>query len=78
MCFRLTSIMYQHTAACDIVGMVAVNVEVVDIDRCFKKLVLDFFNDDVLAVNENQNITCAKMDGIRPPLYRRIEFMPRR
>lgn len=49
--------MHQHTCIGDIIGMVIFNLEVVDSYRSFENLVLDLFNDYILTVDQNQNIT---------------------
>ena len=39
---------------------------------------LDFFHNDVLAVDKDENVTRVEVRRIRPALDRRIEWMPRR
>jgi len=50
--------------------VVILNVEIVDLDRRFQQLVLDLFNNHVLAVDEDQNIPGPKLDSARPTLHR--------
>ena len=40
--------MHQHAGG-DIVGMIILNLEVIDLDGAFKQLVLDFFNNEVVS-----------------------------
>ena len=76
--FPSAAIMHQHATASHIIRVEPRNVEVVDVDRRFQKLVLDLFNDYIFAVDQNQNISCAKMHRVCPALDRRVEGMPRR
>lgn len=39
---------------------------------------MDFFDDDILAVDKDENITRPEFTGLCPALDRRIEWMPRR
>ena len=52
--------MHQHANA-DIIGMIILNLEVIDLDGRFQKLMLNFFNDDILAVDEDENISCTEI-----------------
>ena len=67
--------MHQHADVRYIIGMITGDLEVIDIDGAFQYFVLDFFNNDILAVDENQNVACTKLGGIRPTLDGRIEGM---
>ena len=58
--------------------MVACDLEIVDINRAFQNLMLDFFNDDILTIDENQNVARTKLDSVSPALDGRIEGMGRR
>lgn len=62
--------MHQQAAVRDKIGVVILNVEIVDLDRRFQQLVLDLFNNHVLAVDEDQNIPGPKLDSARPTLHR--------
>ena len=73
----MTAIMHQHADAGHIIGVEAFDVEIVDVDRCFQQLVLDFFNDDILTVDENKYISGAKVNRFCPALNGRIEGMAR-
>ena len=68
--------MYQHTVG-NIIGMVILNLEVINGYRSFKDFMLDLLDNDVFTVDKNQNVTCTKMNGSRPALYRGIEGMGR-
>lgn len=69
--------MHQHAGG-DIVGMIILNLEVIDLDGAFKQLVLDFFNNDVFPVDKNQNISRAEVRSVRPALRRTIKRVRRR
>ena len=73
----ITLIVYQH-AGSDIIGMIILDLEVIDLDRVFKQLVLDFFDNDVFTIDEDENIACTEMCGIRPALRGAIKRMRRR
>lgn len=66
--WRATSIMHQHANA-DIIGMIILNLEVIDLDGRFQKLMLNFFNDDILAVDEDENISRTEMRRACPAVY---------
>ena len=70
-------IMHQHAGG-DIVGMIILNLEVIDLDGAFEQLVLDFFNNDVFPVDKNQNISRAEVRSVRPALRRTIKRVRRR
>ena len=70
--------MHQYPSIGHIIRMEPCNIEVIDVDRCFQKFMLDLFNDYIFAIDQNQNISCAKMDRVCPALARRVEGMPRR
>ena len=57
--------------------MIILNLEVIDLDGSFQKLMLHFFNDDILAVDEDENISRTEMRRACPAVYRRIEWMLR-
>ena len=58
--------------------MILLDLEVVDLDRVFEQLVLDFFDNNVLSVDEDENIARTEMCGICPALDRTIERVRRR
>ena len=70
--------MHQHTIVRNIIGMIIRNLEVIDLDRAFEQLVLDFFDDDILTVDKDENVTRAEVRCIRPALDRTIERVRRR
>ena len=41
--------MHQHTIVGYIIGMIVLDLEVIDLDRAFEQLVLDFFDDNIFA-----------------------------
>ena len=57
----ITRIMHQHTIVRNIIGMIIRNLEVIDLDRAFEQLVLDFFDDDILTVDKDENVTRAHL-----------------
>lgn len=70
--------MHQHTIVRNIIGMIIRNLEVIDLDRAFEQLVLDFFDDDILTVDKDENVARAEVRCIRPALDRTIERVRRR
>ena len=70
--------MHQHTIVRNIIGMIIRNLEVIDLDRAFEQLVLDFFDDDILTVDKDENVARAEVRRIRPALDRTIERVRRR
>ena len=70
--------MHQHTDIGNIIGVIAGDLEVIDVNGAFQDLVLNFFDDDILTIDENQNVARTKLGGIGPPLNRRIEGVGRR
>ena len=60
--------MHQHPIVGYIIGMIIRNLEVIDLDRAFEQLVLDFFNDDIFAVDKDENVTRPEVRRIRPAL----------
>ena len=69
--------MHQHAGG-DIVGVVILDLEVINPDRALEQLVLDFFNNDVFPVDKNQNISRAEVRSVRPALRRTIKRVRRR
>lgn len=58
--------------------MIVLDLEVIDLDRAFEQLVLDFFDDDILTVDKDENVARAEVRCIRPALDRTIERVRRR
>ena len=58
--------------------MILLDLEVIDLDRVFEQLVLDFFDNSVFPVDKNENIACAEVCRVCPALGRTIERMRRR
>lgn len=52
------------------------NLEIINLYRAFKELVLDPFDNDILAVDKYQNITGTEMNSFCPAHNRRVEGMP--
>ena len=73
----MTSIMHQHTRIGNIIGMVILNLEVIDRYRSFENLMLHLLDNDIFAIDEDKYIARAKVYRSRPALYRGIEGMGR-
>ena len=58
--------------------MIVLDLEVIDLNGAFEQLVLDFFDDDIFAVDKDENVTRAEVRRIRPSLDRAIERVRRR
>ena len=70
--------MHQYADVGNIIGVITCNLEVIDMDGAFQDLVLDFLDNDILTIDENQYVAGTKLDCICPALYRRVEGMGRR
>ena len=69
--------MHQYARLGDVIGMVVLNLEVIDLDRAFQQFMLNLLYNDIFAVDENQNIPGTKMHCIRPAFDRAIERVRR-
>ena len=69
--------MHQHTTG-HIIGVIICNLEIIDLYRVLQQLVLDFFDDDILTVDKDENIARTEVRRIRPSLDRTIERVRRR
>ncbi len=58
--------------------MVILDLEIINFDRVLQQLMLDFFDYDILAIDEDENVARAEMRCIRPALDRTIERVRRR
>ena len=65
--------MYKYTNIRNIIGMVILNMEIIDGYRRFQNLVLNFLDNDIFAIDEDKNVTGTEMDSFRPTLDRRVE-----
>lgn len=70
-----TPIMHQHASISNIIGMVILNLEVVNRYRGFKDFMLDFFDNDIITIDERKDITRTKVCRNRPALNGRVERM---
>lgn len=68
-------IMHQYAGVGNIIGMIVLNLEVVNLNRAFQQLVLDFFDDNIFAVDEDENIARAEVCRVRPALGGAVERM---
>lgn len=50
--------------------MVILDLEIINFDRILQQLMLDFFDYDILAIDEDEDIARAEMCGVRPALNR--------
>ena len=57
--------------------MITGDLEIIDRDGALQDLMLDFFDDDILAVDQHKDITSTKLSRFRPTLYGRVERMGR-
>jgi len=57
--------------------MVILDLKIIDLNRILQQLMLDFFDYDILAIDEDEDITRAEMRSIRPALNRAIERVRR-
>ena len=48
--------------------MIVLVLEVIDLDRAFEQLVLDFFDDNIFAVDQNENIPARSSQASVQPL----------
>ena len=71
-------IVNQHTGIGHIIGMVVLNLEIINLDWAFQQFVLNLLHNDIFAVDEDKDISGAEMYRIRPALHRGIERMSRR
>ena len=60
--------MHQHAGIGHIISVVILNLEVVDLDWAFQQFILDIFDNHILAVNQDQNVTSAELGSICPTL----------
>ena len=58
--------MHQHPIIGYIIGMIVLDLEIINFDRAFEQLVLDFFDDDIFAVDQDENVTRTEVRCIRP------------
>ena len=68
------TIMYQNAIG-NIISVIILDLEVIDGYRCFQDLMLNFLDNHILAIDENENVTGAELNSIGPALYRRVERM---
>ena len=57
--------------------MVILNLEVICRFRTFQQLMLNLFDNDILSVEHDENITCSEVNRACPTLLRNIERMHR-
>lgn len=57
--------------------MIILNLKAINNYRCFQNLMLNLFNNDIFAIDEEKNVTGTEMDCIYPTLDRGIERVSR-
>ena len=57
--------------------MIILNLEIIDLYGRFKQFVLDFFNNNIFAVDKDKDISRTEFGGIRPSLDRTVERIRR-
>ncbi len=70
--------MHQYACIGDIIGMVILDLEVIDLNGAFQNLVLDLLDYNIFTVDQYLNITGAELTGIGPAFDGRIERVWRR
>ena len=58
--------------------MKVLNLEVIRCFRTFQQLMLNLFDNNILAIEHDEDVTCSEINCACPPLNRRIERMHRR
>ena len=76
--FITSGVVYQNTTITNIISMKFINPEVICCLWTFKQFVLNLFDNDILAIEHDEDITCSEINCACPPLNRRIERMHRR
>ena len=61
-----------------IISMIVLNLKVICRFRAFQQLMLNLFDNNILAVKHNENITGSEINCACPTLNRGIERMHRR
>ena len=59
-----TNIVNQNTEFRNIISVIVLDLEVVDGYRCFQDFMLDFLDNDIFAIDENENVAGAELNGI--------------
>ena len=70
--------MHQYPIIGYIIGMIVLDLKVIDLDGAFEQLMLDLFHDGIFAVDQDENVTRTEVRCIRPALDRTIERVRRR
>ena len=76
--FITSGVVYQNTTITNIISMKFINPEVICCLWTFQQLMLNLFDNDILAIEHNENITGSEVNCACPTLDRRIERMHRR
>ena len=75
--FRTTFVVGPNRRLSDIISMIVFNLKVVCCLWTFKQLMLNLFDNDILAIEHDENITGSEVNCACPTLDRRIERMHR-
>ncbi len=70
---RTAYIMHQHADGSYIISMIILNLEVIDCCGRFQYLMLDFFNDYILAAYQDKDISGMEVYSVCPALDWRVE-----
>ena len=65
--------MHQDGLFADIISMVVLNLEIICCLRAFKQFMLNLFDNNILAIEHNENIAGSQVTRTRPSFDRRIE-----
>ena len=76
--FRTTFVVGPNRRLSDIISMIVFNLKVICCLRTFQQLMLDLFDNNILAVEHDEDITGSEVNCACPTLDRRIERMHRR
>ena len=72
-CFYIALIMHQHFGVTHIISMVILNLEVICRLRTFQQFMLNLFDNDILAIEHDENITGSEVNCACPTLFGDIE-----
>ncbi len=65
--------MHQNAGIGNIICMIILNLEIIYLNWCFQDLVLNLLNNDIFAIDQNQNIAGTEVNRIRPALDGGVE-----
>ena len=65
--------MHQHTRLTNKICMEPLNLKVIDCYRAFQQFMLHLLNDNILAVEKLQPVSCLELYRVCPTLNRRVK-----